>query len=218
MGADALAHVLRPLAGLFSASVPDLLVGLEAADDAAVYRLDDERAIVATTDFFPPVVDDPYTFGAIAAANALSDIYAMGGDPLFCLNLVAFPDDLDPTILSEILRGGADKVREAGAGIAAGHRGTDREPKYGLAAIGVVHPRRILMKGGARPGDVLLLTKPIGTGVVTTALKGEAARPEDIAAAVASMTRLNGPAARALRALGEDLHACTDITGFGLLA
>src|SRR5262249_25932957 len=184
MGADALAHVLRPLASAFGASVPDLLVGLDAADDAAVYRLNDEQAIVATTDFFPPVVDDPYTFGAVAAANALSDVYAMGGDPLFCLNLVAFPDDLDPAILSEILRGGADKVREAGAVIAGGHSVTDREPKYGLAVIGVVHPQRILTKGGAKSGDVLLLTKPIGTGVITTALKSEAARPEDSAAAV----------------------------------
>src|SRR5262249_37098472 len=199
MGADALAHVLRPLSGAFGASSPDLLVGLDVADDAAVYRLNDEQAIVATTDFFPPVVDDPYTFGAVAAANALSDIYAMGGDPLLCLNLVAFPDDLDPAILGEILRGGADKVREAGAVIAGGHSVTDREPKYGLAAIGVVHPRYILTKGGARPGDALLLSKPIGTGVITTALKSEAARPDDIAAAAASMTRLNGPAARALR-------------------
>jgi selenide,water dikinase len=217
MGADALAQVLRPLVGVFGAPGADLLVGLDAADDAAVYRLNDEQAIVATTDFFPPVVDDPYTFGAVAAANALSDIYAMGAEPLFCLNLVAFPDDLDPAILSEILRGGADKVREAGAVVAGGHSVTDREPKYGLVAIGVVHPQRISRKGGARPGDALLLTKPIGTGVITTALKNAAARPEDVAAAVASMTRLNGPAARALRALGADLHACTDVTGFGLL-
>lgn len=218
MGADALAHVLRPLAATFGAdAASDLLVGLGRADDAAVYRLNDEQAIVATTDFFPPVVDDPYAFGAIAAANALSDIYAMGGEPLFCLNLVGFPDDLDPEILTEILRGGAEKVREAGALIAGGHSVTDHEPKYGLAAIGLAHPERIFTKGGARVGDVLLLTKPIGTGVITTAGKAEQADEADLEGAIASMTRLNGPAMRALRTLGNDLHACTDITGFGLL-
>jgi selenide,water dikinase len=217
MGPDALAHVLRPLASTFGAAPPDLLVGLTTADDAAVYRLNDQQAIVATTDFFPPVVDDPYTFGAIAAANALSDIYAMGGDPLFCLNLAAFPDDLDPAILTEILRGGAEKVREAGAVVAGGHTVTDDEPKYGLAAIGVVHPDRIWTKAGAHSGDALLLTKPIGTGVVTTALKREAVREDDLAAATASMTTLSAVASRALRGLGADVHACTDITGFGLL-
>ena len=155
MGPDALAHVLRPLAATFGAeATTDLLVGLGRADDAAVYRLNDDQAIVATTDFFPPVVDDPYAFGAIAAANALSDIYAMGGDPLFCLNLVGFPDDLDPEILTEIMRGGAEKVREAGALIAGGHSVTDHEPKYGLAAIGLVHPDHIFTKGGALPGEV----------------------------------------------------------------
>ena len=217
MGPDALAHVLRPLVGIFAAAVPDLLVGLGAADDAAVYRLNDEQAIVATTDFFPPIVDDPYTFGAIAATNALSDIYAMGGDPLFCLNLVAFPADLDPAILTEILRGGAEKAREAGAVVAGGHTVTDPEPKYGLAAIGLVHPARIFAKGGARPGDLLLLTKPIGTGVITTALKAGAAREPDVAAAVASMTTLNAGAAHVLRSLGPAVHAVTDVTGFGLL-
>ena len=218
MGADALAHVLRPLAATFGVdAASDLLVGLGHADDAAVYRLNDEQAIVATTDFFPPVVDDPYAFGAIAAANALSDIYAMGGEPLFCLNLVGFPDDLDPDILSEILHGGAEKVREAGALIAGGHSVTDHEPKYGLAAIGLAHPDRIFTKGGARAGDRLLLTKAIGTGVITTAAKAEQADEADLAGAIESMTRLSGPAMRALRTLGSDLHACTDITGFGLL-
>ena len=218
MGPDALAHVLRPLTATFGAeAASDLLVGLGRADDAAVYRLNDEQAIVATTDFFPPVVDDPYAFGAIAAANALSDIYAMGGDPLFCLNLVGFPDDLDSDILSEILRGGAEKVREAGALIAGGHSVTDHEPKYGLAAIGLVHPARIFTKGGARSGDRLLLTKPIGTGVITTAAKAERAADDDLAGAIASMMRLNGLAMRALRSLGAELHACTDITGYGLL-
>lgn len=226
MGADALAQVLRPLAATFAGAdgnTADLLVGLGAPDDAAVYRLNAEQAIVATTDFFPPVVDDPYAFGAIAAANALSDLYAMGATPLFCLNLVAFPDDLDPAILSEILRGGAEKVREAGAIIAGGHSVIDAEPKYGLAAIGVVHPEGILPKGGARPGDALILTKPLGTGVITTALKrgvAAAAFPSfevELAGAVASMSTLNAAAARALRSLGTDVHACTDITGFGLL-
>lgn len=217
MGPDALAQVLRPLANVFGAAVPDLLVGLDLADDAAVYRINDEQAIVATADFFPPVVDDPYTFGAIAAANALSDIYAMGGDPLFALNLVAFPDDLDPAILTDILRGGAEKVREAGALVAGGHSVTDKEPKFGLAAIGLVHPQRIFTKGGARAGDALLLTKALGTGVITTAHKNGGVREDDLTAAVASMTTLNNGAMRALRTLGADLHACTDITGFGLL-
>lgn len=218
MGIETLDAVLRPLAATFTAGVPaDLLVGLGNADDAAVYRLNDEQAIVATTDFFPPVVDDPYSFGAIAAANALSDIYAMGGDPLFCLNLVAFPDDLDPAILTEILRGGAETVRAGGAVVAGGHSVTDDEPKYGLAAIGTVHPRRIFTKGGARPGDVLVLTKPLGTGVITTAGKRETVSEEHLAAAIASMMNLNGPASRALRSLGDAVHACTDITGFGLL-
>ena len=217
MGPAALAQVLRPLTTIFGDATSDLLVGLGRADDAAVYRLNDEQAIVATADFFPPVVDDPYTFGAIAAANALSDIYAMGGDPLFCLNLVTFPDDLEPAILTEILRGGAEKVREAGAVVAGGHSVTDKEPKFGLAAIGVVHPSRLFTKGGARAGDALVLTKPIGTGVITTAHKNGRVREDDLNAAVASMMTLNAAAMRALRTLGDGLHACTDITGFGLL-
>jgi selenide,water dikinase len=217
MGADALTHVLRPLLTTFGTPPSDLLVGLGSADDAAVYRLNDEQAIVATTDFFPPVVDDPYTFGAIAAANALSDIYAMGGAPLFCLNLVAFPSTLDAGILTEILRGGAEKVREAGAVVAGGHTITDDEPKYGLAAIGLVHPHRIVTKGGARPGDALLLTKPIGTGLITTALKREAVASADLAAAVTSMCTLNAAASHVAQALGEAVHAGTDVTGFGVL-
>jgi selenide,water dikinase len=216
MGADALASALRPLAQTFGAA-PNLLVGLGAADDAAVYRLNDEQAIVATVDFFPPVVDDPYTFGAIAATNALSDLYAMGATPLLCLNLVTFPESLDQAILTEIMRGGAEKVREAGAVIAGGHSVLDDEPKYGLAALGMVYPAHVRTKGGARPGDMLLLTKPLGTGVITTALKHEVASETHVAAAVASMTTLNAAAARALGTLGDNLHACTDVTGFSLL-
>lgn len=208
--------MLRPLKGLFPIEdYPALLVGLAQPDDSAVYKLDDERALVSTVDFFPPVVDDPYAFGAIAAANALSDVYAMGGDPLLAINLVAFPDSLDRAILTEILRGGAEKVREAGAVIAGGHTVTDKEPKYGLSVTGIVHPNHILTKGGAQPGDKLILTKPLGVGVVTTALKNNRARPADVAAAIASMTRLNRSASRLARE--ASVHALTDITGYGLL-
>lgn len=208
--------MLQPLRDIFHpADFPDLLVGLSAADDAAVYRLNDQQALVTTTDFFPPVVDDPYDFGAIAAANALSDVYAMGGRPLFAINLVAFPDNLDRDILREILRGGAEKVAEAGAAIAGGHSVTDREPKYGLAVTGLVDPAHIKTKGGGRPGDRLLLTKPLGAGIVTTALKGEQADPADVLAAVTSMKRLNRGAAEAAEA--AQATAVTDITGFGLL-
>lgn len=195
---------------------PNLLVGLGAPDDAAVYRLNDEQAIIETADFFPPVVDDPYAFGAIAAANALSDVYAMGGQPLFALNLAAFPDDLPPAVMSEILRGGAEKVREAGAVIAGGHTITDKEPKYGLAVTGLIHPQRIFAKGGAQPGDMLVLTKPLGAGVITTAHKRGAVDEADLRAAIESMMRLNRFAAEAAQAVGG-LHALTDITGFGLL-
>lgn len=207
---------MQPLREIFRPQdFPDLLVGLAAADDAAVYRLNDQQALVTTMDFFPPVVDDPYDFGAIAAANALSDVYAMGGRPLFAINLVAFPDHLDRDILREILRGGAEKVAEAGAAIAGGHSVTDKEPKYGLAVTGIVAPAAVKTKGGGRPGDLLLLTKPLGAGIITTALKGEKANPVDVAAAVASMKRLNQGAAEAAEAAYA--HAVTDITGFGLL-
>ncbi len=216
MGPADLAQVLQPLKMLWQAQqYPDLLVGLNAADDAAVYRLNDEQAVIATTDFFPPVVDDAYQFGAIAAANAMSDVYAMGGEVLFAINLVGFPEDLDRSILSEILRGGAEKVAEAGGVVAGGHTVTDHEPKYGLAVIGMVHPMRVLTKGGAQPGDVLILTKPLGIGVVTTALKRERAEPADVDAAIASMMRLNRAVAQVAQAVG--VHAATDVTGFGLL-
>jgi selenide,water dikinase len=208
--------VLRPLQNRFKqADYPDLLIGLGAPDDAAVYRLSDEHAIVQTVDFFAPVVDDAYAYGAIAAANALSDIYAMGGEPLFALNIAAIPEGLPSAVVSDIFRGGADKVAEAGAVIAGGHTIKDEEPKYGLCVTGVVHPSRIMAKGGARPGDVLILTKPLGAGVVTTALKRDLADPADIDAAIASMMRLNRGAAHAAREFGA--RGGTDITGFGLL-
>jgi selenide,water dikinase len=208
--------VLEPLRGIFDpADFPDLLVGLAKADDAAVYQLNPQQAIVTTMDFFPPVVDDPYDFGAIAAANALSDIYAMGGEVLFAINLVAFPEILDRDILREILRGGAEKVAEAGGVIAGGHSVTDKEPKYGLAVTGVIDPAQVKTKGGAKPGDILLLTKPLGVGVVTTALKQGITETEDVETAVASMKTLNKQAARAAQA--AQAHSMTDITGFGLL-
>ncbi len=167
-------------------------------------------------DFFPPVVDDAYDFGAIAAANALSDVYAMGGEPMMAINLVAYPDGSIPLeLLTEIMRGGAEKVREAGAVIAGGHTVTDKEPKYGLAVTGTVHPQKIIKKGRARPGDVLILTKALGAGVVTTALKRDIASAEHVAAAVASMSRLNMHAARAAQKHG--VHAMTDITGYALI-
>ncbi|MCA9957453.1 MAG: selenide, water dikinase SelD [Anaerolineales bacterium] len=199
------------------ANFPDLMVGLAAADDAAVYKLNDEQAIISTTDFFPPVVDDAYDFGAIAAANAMSDIYAMGGQVLFAINLVAFPDNLihESNILQEVLRGGAEKVAEAGGVVVGGHSVNDKEPKYGLAVTGLIHPDAVKVKGGARPGDVLLLTKPLGVGVVTTALKRQITRAEDVATAVASMKTLNKQAATAAQA--AQAHGMTDITGFGLL-
>lgn len=195
---------------------PELLVGLGEPDDAAVYKMDDERALISTTDFFPPVVDDPYHFGAIAAANAMSDVYAMGGDVLFAINLAAWPNDLDPAHLSEVLRGGADKVKEAGAVLAGGHTVADQEPKYGLAVTGQVHPDQILKKGGAQPGDVLVLTKALGTGIITTALKQDKASESAVAACVDSMLTLNKDAAAAARAVGDACHGATDITGFGL--
>jgi len=187
---------------------------LQTSDDAAVYRLNDDLALVQTVDFFTPVVDDPYTYGAIAAANALSDVYAMGGDVLLALNIAAMPEDLPLDIVQRIFAGGADKAAEAGIVIAGGHTVTDDEPKYGLVVTGTIHPDRILTKAGAQPGDVLYLTKPIGTGVITTALKAQAAEPEHVEAAIASMLRLNRNASRLMREVG--VNAATDITGYGL--
>jgi selenide, water dikinase len=195
---------------------PDILVGLETGDDAAVYRLRADLALVMTTDFFTPIVDDPYTFGAIAAANALSDVYAMGAEPLMAVNLVAFPiKELPGVILAEILRGGAEKVREAGIEILGGHSIDDHEPKYGLAVTGTVHPDRVVRNRGGRAGDRLVLTKPLGTGIISTALKHGVAPAHAERAAVDSMLRLNREAAMVMR--GVEVHAATDVTGFGLL-
>jgi selenide,water dikinase len=208
--------VLRPVSSIFKSSdYPDLLVGLDSPDDAAIWRLDDSRALVVTTDFFTPVVDDPYDYGAIAAANSLSDVYAMGGTPFLALNIAALPPDLDPEISSEILRGGAEKAHEAGVIIAGGHTVQDKEPKYGLVVVGFVDPQRTLTKGGARPGDRLVLTKPLGFGVTTTALKREQADPQDVAEAVTWMTHLNAAAGRL--ALEAGLRCATDVTGYSLL-
>ena len=190
-------------------------MGLDKADDAAVYQLDETKAIITTTDFFPPVVDDPYDFGAIAAANALSDIYAMGGEVLFAINLVAFPDHLGMDVLGEILRGGAEKVAEAGGVIAGGHSVNDKEPKYGLAVTGLIDPQKVKTKGGGVPGDKLLLTKPLGVGVITTALKQGITNEADVATAVSSMKTLNKTAAQAAQL--ANAKSMTDITGFGLL-
>ena len=211
-----LAQVLRPLQGMFSPeSCPSLLVGLQVSDDAAVYKITDDAAVIQTLDFFTPIVDDPYDFGAIAAANAMSDVYAMGGEVALAMNICGFPPDLPPAMVSEILRGGAEKVAEAGGVLAGGHTVDDKEPKYGLSVMGMIHPRRILTKGGARAGDVLFLTKPLGVGMITTAFKADVAEPAYVAAAVETMKRLNRAAAQAIQRVG--VHACTDITGFALL-
>ncbi len=197
-------------------SHPDLLVGISTGDDAGVFRLRDDLAIVSTVDFFTPVVDDPYTYGQISAANALSDVYAMGGRPISALNIVCWPQSgLPGEMLSEILRGGSDKAREAGAIVVGGHSVADEEVKFGMAVTGVIDPRRIVRNVGARPGDVLLLSKALGTGILMTAFKRDALAPEHYDAAVNSMKQLNAEAAAVM--LRHDVHAATDITGFGLM-
>ncbi len=190
---------------------------MEHAEDAGVYRLRDDLAIIQTVDFFTPIVDDPYTFGRIAVTNALSDIYAMGGRPITAMNIVCFPiRTMDVKILREILRGGLDQMREAGVLLIGGHSVEDNEPKYGLSVTGVIHPERILFNNGAKPGDHLILTKPLGTGIVSTALKAGLADAALVARSVAVMTTLNRRAAE-LMAERTDVHACTDVTGFGFL-
>ena len=195
---------------------PNLIVGLENPDDAGVYKLTDDIAIVQTVDFFTPIVDDPFTFGQIAAANSLSDIYAMGGKPVTAMNIVSFPlNKLDIGILKEILRGGLEKLKEADVVLVGGHSIDDPELKYGLSVTGIIHPQKVLAKQGAQAGDVLILTKPLGTGIISTALKGDTASAAAVEKMVAGMTTLNRKAAEIIQDIG--VHACTDITGFGLI-
>lgn len=195
---------------------PNLLVGLDTADDAGVYKINDEVALVQTLDFFTPIVDDPYMFGQIGAANSLSDVYAMGGKPLTVMNIVAFPiNTLDKSILADILAGASDKVKESGATLVGGHSIDDKEPKFGLSVTGTIHPDRIRSNAGAKPGDRLILTKPIGVGILTTAIKQDILEKEDLDEVMNVMAMLNKDAAEAME--NYDVNACTDITGFGLL-
>lgn len=193
----------------------NLIVGIETSDDAAVYKLTDEIAAIQTLDFFTPVVDDPYTYGAIAAANSLSDVYAMGGKPTVALNIVCFPNCLNIEVLGEILKGGADKVIESGAVVIGGHTVEDDEPKYGLSVMGIVHPDKVLKNYGSKVGDVLILTKPLGTGIITTAIKAELASKEVYDEAVKVMSTLNKYAGEII--VNYEVTACTDITGFGIM-
>ena len=212
VGAGTLAKLLE---GIRVRQDPNLLVGFDRRDDASVYKLSEDLALVQTVDLFPPIADDPYLFGQIAAANALSDVYAMGGEPKLCLNIMAVPKDMPPETVHQLLRGGYDKVYEAGALITGGHSILDDEPKYGLAVTGFVRPDKMLTNSGARPGDVLLFTKPVGTGVLTTAAKADVAPAGAMARAYELMTTLN-KAARDIM-VRHPVHACTDVTGFGLL-
>lgn len=208
--------MLRPVKEIFNSSdYPDLLVGLDEPDDAAVWKIDEQRALVLTTDFFTPVVDDAYDYGAIAAANSLSDVYAMGGKPFMALNIAALPPNLPTELLAEIIRGAAITARSAGVVVAGGHTVQDQEPKFGLVVIGFVDPHNSLTKSGAQPGDALVLTKPLGFGVTTTALKRQLAADEDVAEVVGWMKRLNQTASEL--AVQFSLHGATDITGYSLL-
>ncbi len=212
VGAGVLAQLLE---GIRVHHDPNLLVGFDKSDDASVYKINDELALVQTVDFFPPIADDPYLFGQIAATNALSDVYAMGGVPKLCLNIMAVPEDMSRETVHQILRGGYDKVYEAGALITGGHSILDDEPKYGLAVTGFVHPDKLLSNSAARPGDVLVLTKPIGIGVLTSAAKADLLDEDTIAFANRMMTTLNRAARDVM--VRHQVHSCTDVTGFGLL-
>lgn len=195
---------------------PNLIVGIDTSDDAGVYKLSDDMALVQTVDFFTPIVDDPYSFGQVAAANAISDIYAMGGKPLTALNIVAFPiHTLDKEVLAEILRGAGDKIKEAGITLVGGHSIDDSEPKFGLAVTGLVHPQKVRTNSGAKPGDKLILTKPIGVGILTTSIKKDRLGDEEIERVTRVMATLNKTAAEIMEPF--EVHACTDVTGFGLL-
>ena len=215
LGADVLAEVLAGLGAVAGPPPENLVAGLDPPDDAAVYRLSDELAVIGTVDFFPPLVDDPADYGAIAAANACSDVFAMGGRVLFALSVAAFPEAMEPATMAAIIEGAAAVVREAGGSLAGGHTIRDPEPKFGLAVIGVAHPDRLLRKGGARPGDVLLLTKRLGTGLLVSGARQGHVSAADLAAAINSMRSLNRAAAEVLVANG--VEGATDVTGFGLL-
>jgi len=212
IGPETLAQVLGKLPKFKN---DKLIVGLETSDDAAVYKINEDIAMIQTVDFFTPIVDDPYTFGQIAAANSLSDVYAMGGDPAIALNIIGFPNCLHPDVMAEILKGGASKVIEAGATIAGGHSIEDDEPKYGLCVTGFVHPDKVLKNYGAKPGDVLILTKPIGTGIISTAIKAGMASKETETEAIYVMISLNKKAKEVFQ--NYPISSCTDITGFGLV-
>ena len=212
VGAGVLSQLLE---GIKVHQDPNLLVGFDKSDDASVYKVSDDLALVQTVDFFPPIADDPYLFGQIAATNALSDVYAMGGEPKLCLNIMAVPESMPKDAVHQMLRGGYDKVYEAGALITGGHSILDDEPKYGLAVTGFVHPDRVLTNSGAKPGDVLLFTKPLGIGILSTAQKAEMLSPEGEALAYRLMTTLNKSARDVM--VKYRVHACTDVTGFGLL-
>ena len=212
MGHESLTQVLRHLPEVTD---KNLLVGIKSADDAGVYKLTEELAIINTLDFFPPIIDDPYTFGQIAAVNALSDVYAMGGVPRLAMNIVAFPAGLDLSILEEIINGSMNKLSEAGVLLVGGHSIEDKEIKYGLSVTGLVHPKKVITNAGAKPGDRLILTKPIGVGVITTALKRRKIEPDEVKDAIDSMKALNDKASLIMQEVG--VNACTDITGFGLL-
>ena len=212
MGHESLTQVLRQLPEVTD---KNLLVGIKSADDAGVYKLTDDLAVINTLDFFPPIIDDPYTFGQISAANALSDVYAMGGVPRLAMNIVAFPASLDLSILQEIISGSTDKLKEAGVLLIGGHSIEDKEVKYGLSVTGLVHPQKVITNAGAKSGDKLILTKPIGVGVITTALKRGKISPDDVMDAIESMKALNDKASAIMQDVG--VNACTDITGFGLL-
>ena len=212
MGHESLTRVLRQLPEVTD---KNLLVGIKSADDAGVYKLTDDLAVINTLDFFPPIIDDPYTFGQISAANALSDVYAMGGVPRLAMNIVAFPASLDLSILQEIISGSTDKLKEAGVLLIGGHSIEDKEVKYGLSVTGLVHPQKVITNAGAKSGDKLILTKPIGVGVITTALKRGKISPDDVMDAIESMKALNDKASAIMQDVG--VNACTDITGFGLL-
>ena len=206
----------KALSGLPLISNPNLIVGMERAEDAGVYKLSKEMAIVQTLDFFTPIVDDPYIFGQVTAANALSDVYAMGGRPLTAMNIVCFPvKTMDMSILREILAGGLDKMREAGVTLVGGHSVEDQELKYGLSVTGIIHPAKVVLNTGAEVGDKLLLTKPLGTGIISTALKGGLAEEGAVSRAIKCMVTLNRKASELM--VEVDVHACTDVTGFGLL-